>query len=121
MNFIILSGTIGPTNFPDMTSLAASSLLQNTIKYYTPEDWYKSWLTTVYNGKGDVMECGSHRGIKLLEYAINILERVLEARLRKQVEINNMQFSFTHGKSTTDLIFILRQLQEKYLSKKREF
>ena len=30
-----------------------------------PEDWSKSWLTTVYKGKGDVMECGSHSGIKL--------------------------------------------------------
>ena len=73
------------------------------------------------NGKGDAMECGSHGGIKLLEHAMQNLERVLEARLRKQVEIDNMQFGFTQGKSTTDSIFILRQLQEKYLSRKREF
>ena len=85
-----------------------------------PEDWSKSWLTTVYKGQGDVMDCGSHRGIKLLEHAMKILERVLEARLRKQVVIDNMQFGFTPGKSTTDSIFILRQLQEKYVSKKRE-
>lgn len=55
-----------------------------------PEDWSKSWLTTVYKGKGDVMDCGSHRGIKLLEHAMKILERVLEARLRRQVVIDNM-------------------------------
>ena len=78
-------------------------------------------MTAVYKGKGDAMECGSYRGIKLLEHAMKIMERVLESRLRKQVEIDNMQFGFTPGKSTTDAIFILRQLQEKYLSKKREF
>ena len=38
----------------------------------------------------------------------------------KQVVIDNMQFDFTPGKSTTDSIFILRQLEEKYLSKKQK-
>ena len=85
-----------------------------------PEDWKKSWMTAVYKGKGDAMDCGSYRGIKLLEHAMKIMERVLESRLRSQVEIDNMQFGFTPGKSTTDAIFILRQLQEKYLSKKKE-
>ena len=55
-----------------------------------------------------------------MEHAMKILERILEARLRKQVVIDNMQFGFTPGKSTSDAIFILRQLQEKYLAKKRE-
>ena len=38
----------------------------------------------------------------------------------KQVVIDNVQFGFTPGKSTTDSIFILRQLEDKYLSKKQE-
>ena len=77
-------------------------------------------MTTVYKGKGDVMDCGSHRGIKLLEHVMKTLERVLEARLRRQMVIDNMQFGFTPGKSTTDSIFIPRQLQEQYLAKKQE-
>ena len=67
------------------------------------------------------MECGSHRGIKLLEHAVKILERVLEARLRYQVEIENMQFGFTPGKSTTDSIFIWSQLQEKFYPRNGNF
>ena len=66
------------------------------------------------------MDCGSHRGIKLFAHAMKILERVLEARLRRQLVIDNMQFGFTTDKSTTDSIFILRQLKEKYVAKKRE-
>ena len=31
-----------------------------------------------------------------------------------------MQLGFTSGKGTTDAIFILRQMQEKYLAKKKE-
>ena len=34
-NFTYLSGTIGPTNLPYMTSLAAYGRLQNAVKYCT--------------------------------------------------------------------------------------
>ena len=29
-----------------------------------PKDWSRSWLVNVYKGKGDVLACGSYRGIK---------------------------------------------------------
>jgi hypothetical protein len=34
-------------------------------------------------------------------------------------DIDDMQFGFMEGESTIDAIFIERQLQEKYLGKKR--
>ena len=34
-----------------------------------PEDWKSSVVLPIYKGKGDPMECGSYRGIKLLEHA----------------------------------------------------
>ena len=54
-------------------------------------------------------------GIKLVEHAMKVLERVIERRVRNIVKIDSMQFVFMAGKSTTDAIFIVRQLQEKYL------
>ena len=71
-------------------------------------------------GKGDASACGSYRGIKLLEHAMKVLERVIETRVRKIVKIDSMQFGFMAGRSTTDAIFIVRQLQEKYLAKNKE-
>ena len=50
-----------------------------------PEDWCKSWMVNVYKGKGNALECGSYRGIRLLEHVMKILERVVEARMRKVV------------------------------------
>jgi len=85
-----------------------------------PEDWCKSWMVNVYKGKGDALECGSYRGIRLLEHVMKILERVVEARVRRIVKIDDMQFGFMAGKGTTDAIFIVRQLQEKYLAKKKD-
>ena len=62
-------------------------------------------MVNVYKGKGDALTCGSYRGIKLLEHAMKILERVIEGRLRKIVKIDSMQFGFLSGKSLTDAIF----------------
>ena len=77
-------------------------------------------MINVYKGKGDALECGSYRGIKLLEHEMKVFESVMEARLRQILKIDDMQFGFTPGKGTTDAVFILRQLQEKYLIKKRD-
>jgi hypothetical protein len=85
-----------------------------------PNDWNKSYMINVYKGKGDALECGSYRGIKLLEHPMKVFERVMETRLRQVLCIDEMQFGFTPGRGTTDAVFILRQLQERYLVKKRD-
>jgi len=36
------------------------------------EDWKSSVVLPIYKGKGDPMECGSYRGIKLLEHAMKV-------------------------------------------------
>jgi hypothetical protein len=99
-----------------MTELCNAVIQEGRI----PDDWRKSWMTAVYKGKGDALDCSSYRGIKLLDHVMKVMERVLEARLRSQVVINDMQFGFREGRGTTDAIFIVRQLQEKYLAKGRE-
>mgnify|MGYP007071599789 CR=1 FL=1 len=84
-----------------------------------PKDWELSTLLPIYKGKGDPMECGAHRAIKLLEHGMKVLERVLERKLREKVNIDGMQFGFVPGKGTTDAIFVVRQMQEKFVAKNR--
>ena len=48
---------------------------------------------------------------------MKVVERVLEWRVREQVDIDKMQFGFTSGKRTTDAIFVVRQVQEKFQKK----
>ena len=45
---------------------------------------------------------------------MKIWERVIDRRLRSEVSIYPEQFGFVPGRSTTDAIFALRQLVEKY-------
>src|SRR6267154_698996 len=85
-----------------------------------PADWKRSWMVNVYKGKGNALECSSYRGIKLLDHVLKVLERVIEAWVRKMVKLEEMQFGFSPGKGTTDAIFIVRQVQEKFLGKQKE-
>jgi len=43
-----------------------------------PEDWKSRVILPIYTGKRDPMECGSYRGIKLLEHAMKVVERIFE-------------------------------------------
>ena len=63
------------------------------------------------------MECGPYRGIKLLEHAMKVVERIFEHRIRQQIEIDDMQFGYMKGKGTSDAIFMARQVQENFTVK----
>ena len=52
--------------------------------------------------------------IKLLEHAMKVIERVFKRRIREKVKIDAMQLGFMPGKGTTDAIFTVRQMHEKY-------
>ncbi|MCJ8745636.1 hypothetical protein PDJAM_G00132350 [Pangasius djambal] len=85
-----------------------------------PEEWRSSVLVPIFKNKGDVQSCSNYRGIKLMSHTMKLWERVVEARLRKVVEICEQQYGFMPRKSTTDAIFALRILTEKYSDGQRE-
>ena len=63
------------------------------------------------------MECGSY---KLLEHSMKVLERVFETKIWEQVKFDEMQFGFIPGKRTTDAIFIVRNVREKFTVKQKK-
>ena len=74
-------------------------------------------LVHIYKRKGDRLCCDNHRGISLLSIAGKILARIILNRLIKHIEciglIPESQCGFRSGRGTMDMIFSLRQLQEK--------
>ena len=97
-------------SFPEQPDLYNGIVKEGSI----PEDWKSSVVLPIYKGKGDPMECGSYRGIKLLEHAMKVVQRIFEHRIRQQIVTDNMQFGFMEGKGTTDAIFMARQMQENF-------
>ena len=52
----------------------------------------------------------------MTEQAIKVTERIADSLIRQVVTIDESQFGFEPGRGTTDAIFVIRQLQEKYLT-----
>ena len=84
-----------------------------------PQDWQSSVIVNCFKGKGDALERGKYRGLKLVDQVMKVIERVIDKLLRERIDIDETQFGFVPGRGTTYAIFLLRQLQEKYSGKRK--
>jgi hypothetical protein len=97
-----------------------TSCLREIQQNGIPQEWRKSKIVPSFKQKGDPLNCGNYRGIKLLSHCLKLWERVIEARLRELVKISDNQYGFQRGKSTTEPMFCLRMLQEKFREHNKE-
>ena len=74
----------------------------------------QSIIISLNKGKGVALERGKYQGLKLLNQVIKVLENVAEKFIWQQVHMDDMQFVFLPGCSTTDAISIVRQLQQMF-------
>ena len=86
-----------------------------TIFFFFFSDWEQSFIVCLYKGKGDAFERGNYHSLKLIEQVMEVLERIVDGLIRHLVSIYDSQFGFVPGRGTT-AIFVVRQLQEKYLA-----
>ena len=86
-----------------------------------PQAWKDASIITIYK-KGDRTDCGNYRGISLLSIAGKIFARILHNRLSTHLTpevVPETQCGFRGNRSTVDMIFCLRQLQEKCIEQDR--
>jgi len=57
---------------------AVLSLVCTVLSHF---DWKLIVVLPVYMGKSDPMDCGSYRGMKSLEHAMKVVERVFKQEL----------------------------------------
>ncbi|XP_018010145.1 uncharacterized protein LOC108667613 [Hyalella azteca] len=83
---------------------------------YTPQDMRDAKIVTLYKNKGDRSDCNNYRGISLLSVVGKVFTRVALSRLQllDARVYPEFQCGFRPGRSTVDMIFSLRQLQEKF-------
>ncbi|KAI8506599.1 hypothetical protein Bbelb_160260 [Branchiostoma belcheri] len=85
-----------------------------------PQDFKDAMIVTIYKRKGDRRDCGNSRGISLLSIAGKLLAKVALSRLQVISEeiLPESQCGFRPDRGTTDMIFALRQLQEKAMEQR---
>ena len=86
-----------------------------------PQAWKDASIVTIYK-KGDRTDCGNYRGISLLSIAGKIFARILLNRLSTHITsevVLETQCGFIGNWSTVDMIFCLRQLEEKCIEQDR--
>ena len=105
---------------PDQCSELIADLINTIVnKGKVPEEWSNSYIVNLFKGKGSALERGNYHGLKLADQVLKVVERVIEKIIRECKVIVDMQFGFMPGRGTADAIFIVRQLQEKFLDKNK--
>ena len=86
-----------------------------------PQDMRDANIVTLYKNKGDRSDCNNYRGISLLSVVGKVFARVALTKLQILAErtLPESQCGFRTGRSTIDMIFSVRQLQEKCREQRR--
>jgi hypothetical protein len=88
-----------------------------------PSGWKTSMIHMMYKGKGNKESPANYRGISLLSTISKLYTGVLARRLNDWADrkgaVSEFQMGFRKRTTTTDNIFILRTIVDKYLARKR--
>ena len=81
-----------------------------------PNNWLRANIVTIYKKKGEKSDCGNYRGLSMLDVAGKIFAKVLNQRFNSLLAekiLPETQSGFRADRSTTDMIFLCRQILEK--------
>ena len=92
-----------------------TGLINQIIVGVNPVEWE---LSTIVRTKAILQKEENYRGLKLTVQILKIADRFIQKMTRQQVDIDDMHYGFMPGYLITNVTFISRKLQEKYLAKK---
>ena len=87
-----------------------------------PHDWIDGILVSLYKGKGEKYIYDHYLGINLLESVGKVLAGLLHNRLTDDIcpdAIPESQNDFRSARGTADMIFSVRQIQEKCIEQQK--
>ena len=88
-----------------------------------PQEFKDASIIHLYKNKGEKSSCDNHRGISLLSIAGKILARIILNRITESLLDSvapESQCGFRKNRGTVDMVFALRQLQEKCIEQNQD-
>lgn len=87
-----------------------------------PNDWQEAIVVPIHK-KGDKEDCSNFRGISLLSIPYKVMSKIVLNRIEEYTceIILEHQAGFMKGRSTTNQIFILKEIISKYWEFNKEF
>ena len=94
---------------PDICCKIIADLMNAIIlEGKVPANSSDSIIANLFKGKGDVLDQSNYRGLKLTDYVLKVIERVVENIIHDREINDEIKFGFYPSQGTTDAIFIFR-------------
>ena len=118
--------SLGPDKLPNEIFIEAEAETRKVLKTMIekahkseniPDEWAEGEIIRIYKGKGQKGKCSNERGITLASNVGKVYERIINERVKQQVQIMKAQAGGKSGCATVDHLIVLKQtiqeIQEK--------
>ena len=106
---------IGSTEFVDVLYHLLGQIWDGSEQ---PEAWKFSTIQCLFKNKGSKQDAAMYRGLSISSILGKLAPKIILSRIEESYEtlISDNQYGFRKGRSTTDAIFVLKNILEKYES-----
>ena len=120
--------SLGPDDIPNETFIEANKKTRDIFREafnitHVKEDIPKSWqighILRLNKGKGTKGKCSNERGITLASNSGKVFERIINERVKKEVQLTDAQAGGIPGSATCDHLIILDQTIEEIINDKK--
>ena len=120
--------SLGPDEIPNEVFIESNKkvrdiLLKTINNIHSTEEIPPSWLQgeiiRLYKGKGKKGKCSNERGITLASNFGKLYERIINERVKHQVQITDAQAGGIPGSATVDHLIVLKQTLQEITNRKQ--
>ena len=110
--------SLGPDKIPNELFIEANKQTREILREMIenvhrseniPPSWEEGEIIRLYKGKGQKGKCSNERGITLASNVGKVYERIINERVKKDVNITKAQAGGKPGCSTVDHLIALKQ------------
>ena len=120
--------SLGPDDIPNETFIEANKKTRDIfreafnrihVKDEIPKSWQLGHILRLYKGKGTKGKCSNERGITLASNPGKVFERIINERVKKEVQLTEAQAGGIPGNATCDHLIIIDQTIEEIRNDKK--